>query len=459
MLSKIVIEGLRGFADKVEITLAEPDGKAGSGLTLLTGPNNSGKSTIIEAIKVRSAFHQTPSFHVGMRNAKTDEVSISYEIDGIAETLKSIRPGSSETHATRVSDLTPYVVPSRRQFNTQFGRSGSSTRQQYIFNSANQQTLREQVMSGFEGRLFELEKSNVAFDVLLREVVPDFMSWTIDQNEGGQHFVKLSSGGKTHSLAGSGDGIISVFVIIAALFDSQPGEVIAIDEPELSLHPTIQRRLSAAITRFASDRQIIVSTHSPYFIDPEALRNGARAVRTWDRGHSIEVFQLSVATCAGLKALLSSNANNPHVFGLDAREIFFSDDPIMVFEGQEDVVFWPRVIIDYPDLAALPTYGWGAGGAANMTNVAGVLKALGYRKVCGVLDNNRPNDVTQLRLSYPEYCFVEIPAPDIRSKDAVKARKAVIGLLDENSEVRAEFSKKLTERLGELSKFLSKEES
>jgi hypothetical protein len=26
------------------------------------------------------------------------------------------------------------------------------------------------------------------------------------------------------------------------------------------------------------------------------------------------------------------------VFGLDAREIFFADDPILVFEGQEDVV-------------------------------------------------------------------------------------------------------------------------
>lgn len=124
----------------------------------------------------------------------------------------------------------------------------------------------------------------------------------------------MRSGSKSHSLAGSGDGIISAFVIVAALFDSLPNDVIAIDEPELSLHPSIQRRLSAAIARFAADRQIIVSTHSPYFIDPDSLINGARILRTWDRDQTIELFQLSVVSTPCLKALLSKNSNNPHVF-------------------------------------------------------------------------------------------------------------------------------------------------
>ncbi len=455
VLTKISIEGLRGFAEEVEIKLAVPDGKPGSGLTLLTGPNNSGKSTIVEAIKVRSAFQQTPSFHAGMRNAKTDAVSITYEIHGLSETLRSIRPGSSETQAKRISELAPYVVPSRRQFSPEFSRYGPATRNQYIHNSSANFNLREQVMSRFEGRLFELENNNTSFDNLLREIVPDFMSWTIDQNEAGSYFIKLRSGGKSHSLAGSGDGIISAFVITAALFDSKPGDVIAIDEPELSLHPTIQRRLSSAITRFAADRQVIIATHSPYFVDPEALRNGARAVRTWDRGSSIEVFQLSVNTCPGLSALLSINANNPHVFGLDAREIFFSDDPILVFEGQEDVVYWPKVAAGIPGLIALPTYGWGAGGAANMKNVVNVLKALGYRKVCGILDNNRPEDLEGLKDNFAEYFFVEIPAPDIRSKKAVDARPSVTGLLDSTGAVRAEYSADLHERLNSLKDFLS----
>ena len=50
-IKKLSITGLRGFSEKTEIEFALPDNKnAGSGLTVLVGPNNSGKSTIIEAI-------------------------------------------------------------------------------------------------------------------------------------------------------------------------------------------------------------------------------------------------------------------------------------------------------------------------------------------------------------------------------------------------------------------------
>jgi predicted ATPase len=455
MLNKILIEGLRGFADKTEISLAKPNGQSGSGLTLLTGPNNSGKSTIIEAIKLRTALHQTPSFHVGMRNAKTDAISITYQLDNYIDVLTSSRKGSSESLLNWTSTLSPYVVPSRRQFSPQFGKANPVPRVQYAVNSSIAQPLRAQTLTGFEGRLFELEKNHAAFNKLLREVFPNFMHWSIDQNESEQYFIKLTSGEKSHSLAGSGDGIISVFVIVAALFDSQPGDLIAIDEPELSLHPTIQNRLAKIVTRFAADRQIVVSTHSPYFVVPEALSNGAQVVRTWDRRSSIEIFQLSIATCKQMSALLSPNANNPHVFGLDAREIFFADDPILVFEGQEDVVFWPKVVASRPSLSALSAYGWGAGGAANMKNVVGVLKALGYRKVCGVLDNNRPQDLANLQASFPDYLFIEIPAPDMRSKKAVPARVKVIGLLDEAGIIRSQFTAELDKRLQELESFVA----
>lgn len=455
MLRKISIEGLRGFAEKSEIRLAIPDGKYGSGLTLLTGPNNAGKSTIIEAIKVRSAFHQAPSFNSGMRNSRTDAVALEYHFQDGTDTLKSIRAGSSETVAQRQHPLTPYVVPSRRQFSPYFGRSKPQSRDAYAKHTGSYQGFREQILSNFEGRLFELEGRNVDFDLVLKYVIPNFMEWSIDQNEIGQYFIKLRSNDKSHSMAGSGDGIISVFVIVASLFDSLPGELIAIDEPELSLHPTIQRRLSSLIGRYSADRQIVVSTHSPYFIDVEALKNGAEVVRTWDRGPTIEVFQLSVASCPQLSKLLNPNANNPHLFGLDAREVFFADDPILIFEGQEDVVFWPKAAVNHPQLADIPTYGWGAGGAGNIRNVAEVLRSLGYKQVCGVLDNNRPMDLAALKADFPEYLFVEIPAPDIRTKEATPPRDAINGLLDEKGNVRAQYQESLDETLREIELFIS----
>lgn len=450
MLQKIIIEGLRGFSAAREIDFAQPTGEPGSGLTLLTGPNNSGKSTIIEAIKLRASFGSTPSFNVGMRNARTDAVSIRYTVDGSEDLLISTRPGSSETIGTPTSDLTPYIVPSRRQFAPHFGKSGSTNRSAYASQAASGQAIREQTLTSFEGRLFELERAHDEFDKVMKQVMPDFMAWSIDQNEAYQYYVKLTSEGKTHSLSGSGDGIISIFVIVASLYDSVPGDVIAIDEPELSLHPTIQRRLYGLIEEYAKDRQIVISTHSPYFVGPSAILNGAQIVRTWDRPGGIQVFQISISSCPPLRKLVTPSGNNPHVFGLDAREIFFADDPILVLEGQEDVLFWPAVISSHPELADLPIYGWGAGGAANVANVVAVLEALGYMEVAGVLDNNRPDDLLILREKFPDYHFAELPAADIRTKKVVAERPAVEGLLDEHGEVRDEFKNPLKTILDEL---------
>ena len=71
------IKGLRGFAEREELKLAVPtDNKPGSGLTILVGPNNGGKSTITEALDAAFRNHQV-SFPDGKRNqAAGDKVSL-----------------------------------------------------------------------------------------------------------------------------------------------------------------------------------------------------------------------------------------------------------------------------------------------------------------------------------------------------------------------------------------------
>ena len=51
MIKYISILGYRGSSKKIEIQFAIPNRELGSGLTILVGTNNSGKTTIIEAIK------------------------------------------------------------------------------------------------------------------------------------------------------------------------------------------------------------------------------------------------------------------------------------------------------------------------------------------------------------------------------------------------------------------------
>lgn len=55
--------------------------------------------------------------------------------------------------------------------------------------------------------------------------------------------------------------------------------VVVIDEPELSLHPSLQRRMAGAIERISKNRLIIVAMNSPYFVDINSLVNGRHLAR------------------------------------------------------------------------------------------------------------------------------------------------------------------------------------
>ncbi len=54
--SKFTIQGFRSFKEKQELQLAIPNGKVGSGLTYIVGPNNTGKTTIIEGLSMKAEY-------------------------------------------------------------------------------------------------------------------------------------------------------------------------------------------------------------------------------------------------------------------------------------------------------------------------------------------------------------------------------------------------------------------
>ena len=125
-------------------------------------------------------------------------------------------------------------------------------------------TVRQTAASGFESRLFRANENKASFNKVLGKVLDPAPDWVIDQHDTGQHFLKFVSEDGTHSSEGVGEGIVSLFFLVDALYDSRPGDVIFVDEPELSLHPAVQRRVSDLFTEYAAERQIVVATHSPY---------------------------------------------------------------------------------------------------------------------------------------------------------------------------------------------------
>ncbi len=155
MYKYLKIKGLRGFGTEQILHLAVPyDNKEGSGLTIIVGANNSGKSTIWEAFRALNGKEKV-SFTEGKRNKHTNhkvEISISDTEDNIS-TLKTIETGGSET--VKKGEVKCFTLPSRRAFNPAFGKSDNINKETYMSLYMGLPSQRTRGNNNFSIRLFE----------------------------------------------------------------------------------------------------------------------------------------------------------------------------------------------------------------------------------------------------------------------------------------------------------------
>ena len=73
MINCLSVHGLRGFGKQQDIKFSIPNGSEGSGITFLVGSNNSGKTTILEALRSFNCYsHEPPSYSEKKRNKKCE---------------------------------------------------------------------------------------------------------------------------------------------------------------------------------------------------------------------------------------------------------------------------------------------------------------------------------------------------------------------------------------------------
>ena len=464
---ELKILGFRGFSQERKIEFAIPNENEGSGLTILVGENNSGKTSILESLRMINIAKRNSNGIViseGRRNKKSNNsVKIVLITEEGKETILST-DGDTPNAILKVDDAQElektkiYSLKSRREMLTfDYASNNSLSREQINEYNLNRDSHSNREGENFWARLKDIEKTGKkgSYSQLINEIIGKGkkLEWVLEVNDSGQNYIKHRiNEEENHNSEGIGDGIINIFFLAEKLFDSEKGDLIVIDEPELSLHPSLQKNVLKKLLEFSKERQIIISTHSPYFIDSKAIINGAKLIRIDKEEEGIECYSLN-----DVKVFKNSmeNSSNPHILGLVAKEIFLAEDKIILVEGQDDVVYYKKIFDEFingdteNDLKEKTEkvknflFGWGCGGAENVRKILEMFKELGYKKIFCILDGDKKDKAKELEKEYSKYRFKTISKDDIRDKKG-KLKKKEIGKIfeifksEENEDIKKE---------------------
>jgi predicted ATPase len=99
------------------------------------------------------------------------------------------------------------------------------------------------------------------------------------------------------------DGTLRILGLLLALYQPWHPSLIAIEEPEASVHPAAAELIVQVLLDAAADRQVLITTHSPDILDAKELSDDQIRLVTMERGRTI-VAPLSIATRQAIRERL-----------------------------------------------------------------------------------------------------------------------------------------------------------
>lgn len=455
MLKKLSIQYFKGFFEEQNIDFAVPSNdKTGSGLTLIVGPNNTGKTTIIESL----LLNEEKKFKESERH-KSNQPLITIENDSVKSIFSNISKGSQVQliNGSKPHNIKFELIPSRRFWNHYSGSDWDmntfldQTRKQEIRNAGSIDT------AAMLKRINHESEQKIKFNETMKQIIPHFTDWTIDTNDQGD-YVKYMTATSEHQANFLGDGIISIFRICAHLLNEDKNGVLVIDEPELSLHPSAQKTLASILSKASKYKQIILCTHSPYFANWEDFINGAKFVRL----NKIGDKKCTVSILDNDKKygdFIESNFNEwqkPQILDIVAKEILFSEK-ILFTEGQEDVGLIRKWANENSKYLFFDLFGYGVGSYVNMKLFLELARDLGLEKVAALYDNgeNERRAIKEDGKNYPNYHLIQLTTEDIRDKykeckECGGKKQVKEGCFDEHGVLKEKYKSDFEKKLGSI---------
>lgn len=102
----------------------------------------------------------------------------------------------------------------------------------------------------------------------IKYLIPHIDDYQITPN-GRLQMIQLRHGinGPWFELGQESDGTLRILAMLSALYQQPPRTLIALEEPELNIHPRIMAKLWEEITAASQQSQILLTTHSPDLLD------------------------------------------------------------------------------------------------------------------------------------------------------------------------------------------------
>jgi predicted ATPase len=101
----------------------------------------------------------------------------------------------------------------------------------------------------------------------LSELIPDLQNVRVDSDPGARKTIRLQIGGHDFTLPEVSDGTIKAMLLAVLFWTPQKFTLLSLDEPELNIHPAWLKVISRWVARSRSSEQMMISTHSPDFLD------------------------------------------------------------------------------------------------------------------------------------------------------------------------------------------------
>ncbi len=467
----IQIEHFKGFGtENNTIEFAIPKGQRyGSGLTIIVGPNNSGKSTVIEAIQ-KYAF-ESSTFLMNEEYTGSDFPIITFadDVGNTAILTKEMQTSSANRDVENLSFRGKFKIILVHQHWEDTFQEHSENYVNYkntlhLYGTTNKFDADKMLGPLIAASLRNAEQRE-RLNSFLKRIFPNYNLIYANQERENVPFrlyYKTGDGGQ-HPVSRVGMGMFKVFKTLIHLVNHDHGDILVIDEPETSLHPQSQKVFAEILFEQSQDQQIIICTHSPYFINWEVIKNGAQIVRL-TKHQDKYCYAYALDNFSKYESLLKALNDYRKPFLLDtvAKEAFFAIN-ILFVEGQEDQSLLNKFIIDQEIAVNFEIFGYGSNGAQNIYGFLTFAKDLGLN-AAALFDGDQQAEFERCERDFPDFLIDKLETDDIRDKykQEIRNQRCVDtdellkeGLFNKNGEVKTNKEAHLKDLLNKINQYFN----